>query len=67
MLLELYFGIALKDHETRQKYIDSGPNPFLDLATALEWCPCAIGEAGPEFADAILWYLYNMPGNTEAC
>lgn len=68
MLLELCFGIALEDHETRQKDSASGqaPNPYLDLAAALEWCPRAVEEAGPEFADAILWCLYNMPRNGEA-
>lgn len=68
MLLELCFGTALEDHDTRQKYSISkqAPNPYLDLAAALEWCLRAVEEAGPEFADAILWCLYNIPGNGEA-
>lgn len=41
------------------------PNPFLDLAAALEWCLRAVKEAGPEFADTILWCLHNMPGNKQ--
>ncbi|KAH8805200.1 hypothetical protein F5884DRAFT_442575 [Xylogone sp. PMI_703] len=62
MLLELCFGIALEDHELRQKYpMDLTPNPFLDMAAALEWSPRAVEEAGPEFADAIWWCLHNMP------
>jgi len=67
MLLELCFGTALEDHEIRQKYsIGSTPNPFLDMVAALEWSPRAVEEAGPEFADAILWCLHNMPGSGES-
>jgi hypothetical protein len=68
MLLELCFGIALEDHELRQKYANgtNAPNSFLDLAAALEWSPRAVEEAGPEFADAIQWCLYNMPGSGES-
>jgi hypothetical protein len=64
MLLELCFGTALEDHELRQKYPQAvTPNRFLDMAAALEWSPRAVEEAGPEFADAILWCLRNMPGS----
>jgi hypothetical protein len=68
MLLELCFGTALEDHRLRQKYAtgDSAPNPFLDLAAALEWCPRAAEEAGIEYADAITWCLYNAPGSGES-
>lgn len=67
MLLELCFGTALEDHELRKKYpSDSTSNPFLDMAAALEWSPRAVEEAGPEFADAILWCLHNMPGSGES-
>jgi hypothetical protein len=63
MLLELCFGTALEDHEIRQKYPPAGH--FLDMAAALEWSPRALEEGGPEFADAILWCLHNMPGSGE--
>lgn len=67
MLLELCFGTALEDHKLRKKYPSgSTPNPFLDMAAALEWSPRAVEEAGPEFADAILWCLHNMPGSGES-
>jgi len=67
MLLELCFGTALEDHEIRQKYPSgSTPNPFADMAAALEWSPRVVEEAGPEFADAILWCLHNMPGSGES-
>jgi hypothetical protein len=63
MILELFFGKALEDHEIRQKYPPAGH--FLDLAAVLEWSPRAVDEGGPEFADAILWCLHNMPGSGE--
>ena len=63
MLLELCFGTALEDHELRQKYPPAGH--FLDMAAALEWSHRAVEEGGPEFADAILWCLHNMPGSGE--
>jgi hypothetical protein len=67
MLLELCFGTALEDHEIRQKYPTvSTPNPFLDIAAALEWSPRAVEEAGPEFADAIMWCLRGVPGSGES-
>jgi hypothetical protein len=68
MFLELCFGTALEDHRLRQKYTtaDSASNPFLDLATALEWCPRAAEEGGTEYADAITWCLYNAPGSGES-
>jgi hypothetical protein len=67
MLLELCFGTALEDHEIRQKYpTGSTPNPFLDIAAALEWSPRAVEEAGPEFADAIMWCLRGVPGSGES-
>jgi hypothetical protein len=67
LLLELCFGTALEDHELRRKYpIGPTPNPFLDMAAALEWSPRALEEGGPEFADAILWCLRNMPGSGES-
>ena len=69
MLLELCFGMALEDHEIRQKYPSNAvSNPFLDLAAALEWSSRAAEEAGPEFADAIMWCLRNnndIPGRGE--
>jgi hypothetical protein len=72
MLLELCFGCALEEHQVYQKYaiVDAAaaaaaeeiePNHFLNLAAALEWCPKANEEAGPEFQDAILWCLHDMP------
>jgi hypothetical protein len=67
MLLELCFGTALEDHEIRQKYpTGSVPNPFLDIAAALEWSPRAVEEAGPEFADAIMWCLRFVPESGES-
>lgn len=67
MLLELCFGVALEDHESRRKYpLGAEPNPFLDMAAALEWSPRVVEEAGPEFADAISWCLHNMPGSGES-
>ncbi|KAE8440783.1 hypothetical protein EG329_006583 [Mollisiaceae sp. DMI_Dod_QoI] len=67
MLLELCFGTALEDHEIRQKYpTSSTPNPFLDMAAALEWSPRVVEEAGPEFADAIMWCLRGVPGSGES-
>ena len=69
MLLELCFGIALEDHEIRQQYpLNAPPSRFLDLAAALEWSERAVEEAGPEFADAIMWCLHNnnnIPGRGE--
>jgi hypothetical protein len=67
MLLELCFGTALEDHESRRKYpLGATPNHFLDMAAALEWSLRVVEEAGPEFADAILWCLHNMPGSGDA-
>ncbi|CAG8974902.1 hypothetical protein HYALB_00006686 [Hymenoscyphus albidus] len=67
MLLELCFGTALEDHQLRKKYPSSStPNMFSDKAAALEWSHRAVEEAGPEFADAILWCLHNMPGSGES-
>lgn len=73
MLLELCFGTALEEHETRRRYYQGGEagagpaaNPFIDRAAALEWFPRAEGEAGPEFADAIGWCLTCMPGSRES-
>lgn len=63
MLLELCFGTAIEDHEIRQKYPPIGH--ILDVAAALEWSSRAVEEGGPEFADAILWCLHNMPGSGE--
>jgi hypothetical protein len=67
MLLELCFGTALEDNELRQKYpVGLTPNPFLDTVAALEWSRRAVEEGGPEFANAILWCLHNMPGSGES-
>jgi hypothetical protein len=47
MLLELCFGTALEDHEIRQKYpTGSTPNPFADMAAALEWSPRVVKRRG---------------------
>lgn len=65
LLLELCFGSALEDHETRRRY-DSlgGPHTAtpdltatLDLAVALEWSRSVGGEAGESYADAVNWCL----------
>jgi hypothetical protein len=68
ILLELCFGIALEEHPLRKKYstADQAPNPFLDLAAALEWSSRAVGEAGPEYADAVAWCLRYRQGSGEA-
>ncbi|KAM3550099.1 hypothetical protein ARSEF4850_008513 [Beauveria asiatica] len=75
MLLELCFGTALEEHETRKRYnyhpaspeeaSVAAADPFLDTAAALEWFQRVAEEAGPEFADAIDWCLKNMPGSGE--
>jgi hypothetical protein len=73
ILLELCFGTALEEHETRRRYYYhptsseevswAVADPFLDMAAALEWFPRAVEEAGPEFADAIEWCLKSMSGS----
>ena len=59
LLLELCFGRTLESHPVRAKYpvIEGQPNPYLDLAAALEWSEQVNEEAGPEFANAISWCL----------
>ncbi|KAH7113938.1 hypothetical protein B0J13DRAFT_631019 [Dactylonectria estremocensis] len=75
MLLELCFGTALEEHETRRRYCRHMPpgeageattDPYLDMAAALEWHPHAAEEAGPEFSDTIEWCLKNMPNGSES-
>ena len=67
MLLELCFGIALEDHETRKRYPlgDHNSNPFLDVAAALEWAGSVNDEAGPEYSDAVAWCLQSSVPNTK--
>lgn len=59
LLLELCFGSALECHPIRARYpiIEGQPNPYLDLAAALEWSEQVNEEAGPEFASAVSWCL----------
>ena len=55
MLLELCFGETLEDQTIRRQYLgpDGEPNDFTDFATARHWQKEALGEGGPEFANAI--------------
>ena len=55
MLLELCFGNTLEDNPARQLYLgkDGKPNDWTDLATASHWQKSALGEIGPDYAEAI--------------
>ncbi|KAK4173850.1 hypothetical protein QBC36DRAFT_193719 [Triangularia setosa] len=67
ILLELCFGTALEEHETRRIYPRTeeitSTKTFLDMAAALGWSTQVAEEAGSEFSQAIDWYLKNMPGS----
>ena len=55
MLLELCFGKALEDNPARLLYLghDGKPNDWTDFATARHWQKSALGEVGPDYAEAI--------------
>lgn len=61
MLLELCFGEAIEDQPTRSKYLgpDGQPNDMTDFCTAQHWLQHdALGEGGPEYAEAIRRCLF---------
>lgn len=61
MLLELCFGEAIEDQPIRLKYLgpDGQPNDMTDFCTAQHWLQHdALGEAGPEYAEAIRRCLF---------
>lgn len=62
MLLELCFGIAIENNETRRKLGSSDPaiSVYLDLAAALEWNESVLEEAGPKYAAAVKWCLERV-------
>ena len=56
LLLELCFNAALEDEPLRANYLgpDGKPNDMTDFATAMRWWKeDALGEAGPEFYQAV--------------
>ena len=61
MLLELCFGEAIEGQPIRSKYLgpDGQPNDMTDFCTAQHWLQRdALGEAGPEYAEAIRRCLF---------
>ena len=65
LLLELCFGTTLESNPIRARYPVPGgqPNPYLDLAAALEWSEQVNEEAGPEYFNAISWCLKSNRTN----
>lgn len=72
MLLELCFNTAMEEYGPRMQYVPQQPsganepgasNPFLDVAAAFQWSRDVVGEAGPEFSDAIMWCLTTVPNS----
>ena len=62
ILLELSFDTPLEEHGFRRNFLtlDGEPNPWLDLAAAMQWCDrYAIDEIGQELARVIDWCLRN--------
>lgn len=61
MLLELCFGKAIEDQPIRSTYLgpDGQPNDMTDFCTAQHWLQHdALGEGGPEYAEAIRRCLF---------
>lgn len=66
MLLELAFGTRLEEHELWQQL---GPQNscigVFRLMVAKQWADEVEGEAGPEYAEAVLWCLNKSPTTLE--
>ncbi|KAF2187523.1 hypothetical protein K469DRAFT_472815, partial [Zopfia rhizophila CBS 207.26] len=58
-LIELCFGTFLENNKFRQQLPpgDTTSVPILDYAAAVQWRKMVSEEAGPEFAEAVEWYL----------
>ena len=68
MLLELCFGKALEDNPARESYMgnDGKPNDWTDFATARHWQKSALGEIGPDYAEAVrkcIFCAFPLPYN----
>jgi len=66
ILLELCFGEPIEDHPFRKELGGEEANAEVtaafDVMTALQWQKDVVGEAGPDYADAVEWCLrgFNM-------
>ena len=66
LLLELCFGVAFEDTIERARSIPAnGPNAFSDLGAAFAWSERVVGEAGPEYAEAVTWCLGRISSPTK--
>lgn len=41
------------------------PNAYSDLGAAIEWSTRVAGEAGPEYAEAVMWCLSKISSFTK--
>lgn len=66
MLLELCFGYAIEDHKMRRSLNaeDEQSLQLINYAVAIQWARDVVGEAGPEFSDAVTWCLHHTPEST---
>lgn len=66
MLLELGFGTRLEDHELWQQLgAQNSCIAVFRLMVAKQWVDDMEGEAGPEYASAVMWCLNKSPATLE--
>lgn len=66
-LLQLCFGILIKDHPSRLRYPpgDEQTRASLDLLAAIDWSREVGEEAGPDYAVAVQWCLLDSRSMTD--
>jgi hypothetical protein len=68
MLLELCFGDPIEEHKICQNMPAQTDEmrQLVNYMAAREWLRDVVEEAGPEYFDAVTWFLYYAPESSGA-